>query len=154
MEPYVKESISGTETSFLTQIIEMNLCFDEKENNALPIFSCNGYALWYYRSKVTVDDNMAHLFQIFLYRFTSSKAFKDMLNEMNDLAGQHELIAENLVASVIKEIQCRTKEFKDEKKKQLADGIRHQNNLQNQLANLGIILVSSYFLPLIFLLWF
>lgn len=59
-----------------------------------------------------------------------------MLNELNDLAGQHELIAENLVASVIKEIQSRTKEFKDEKKKQLGDGVRHQNNLQNQLANL------------------
>ncbi|ODN03326.1 Formin-binding protein 1-like [Orchesella cincta] len=70
------------------------------------------------------------------FQFTSCKAFKDMLNEMNDLAGQHELIAENLVATVIKEVQCRTKEFKDEKKKHLADGIKHQNNLTNQLANL------------------
>ncbi len=59
-----------------------------------------------------------------------------MLLEMNDLAGQHELIAENLVALVIKDVHSRTKEFKDEKKKQLADGIRHQNNLSNQLANL------------------
>ena len=59
-----------------------------------------------------------------------------MLNEMNDLAGQHEVIAESLAANVIKEVNSRVKEFKEEKKRQLAEGARHQTNLQNQIANL------------------
>jgi len=59
-----------------------------------------------------------------------------MLNELNDLAGQHELVAESLASNVIKDINSRVREFKDEKKKQLSDGARYQANLTNQIANL------------------
>jgi hypothetical protein len=59
-----------------------------------------------------------------------------MLNEINDLAGQHEVISENLNAIWTKDVLIRTKEFKDEKKKHLSEGVRHQNNLQNQIASL------------------
>lgn len=40
-----------------------------------------------------------------------------MLCEVNDLAGQHEVIAENLRSDVIKEINCLVKDIKDERKK-------------------------------------
>ena len=61
-----------------------------------------------------------------------------MLNEVNDLAGQHELISENLDKGIVKDIMSRVKEFKDEKKRHLTDGVRHQTNLQNQLKNLDL----------------
>lgn len=40
-----------------------------------------------------------------------------MLCEVNDLAGQHEVIAENLQSDVIKEIGHLVKDIKDERKK-------------------------------------
>ena len=40
-----------------------------------------------------------------------------LLNEINDLAGQHELIAENLSAQVIRGIFAFLKELKEERKK-------------------------------------
>jgi hypothetical protein len=39
------------------------------------------------------------------------------MNEINDMAGQHELIAENLQTDVIKEINILIKDIKDERKK-------------------------------------
>lgn len=39
------------------------------------------------------------------------------MNEVNDLAGQHEVIAENLQAEVIREITILMKDFKEERKK-------------------------------------
>lgn len=40
-----------------------------------------------------------------------------MLCEVNDLAGQHEVIAENLQSDVIKEISFLVKDIKEERKK-------------------------------------
>jgi len=70
------------------------------------------------------------------HRFTAFKAFRDMLNEINDLAGQHEVISENLNVIWTKDVMVRSREFKEEKKKHLSEGVRHQNNLQNQIASL------------------
>lgn len=39
-----------------------------------------------------------------------------MMNEINDLAGQHEVVAENLGASVIRDLTLLTKELKEERK--------------------------------------
>lgn len=50
-------------------------------------------------------------------RFTSCKAFKKVMGEVTDLAGQHEVIAENLQSDVIREITCLVKDFKEERKK-------------------------------------
>lgn len=40
-----------------------------------------------------------------------------MMGEVTDLAGQHEVIAEDLTSDVIKEITCLVKDFKEERKK-------------------------------------
>lgn len=39
------------------------------------------------------------------------------MTEVNDLAGQHEVIAENLQANVIRELTVLAKDFRDERKK-------------------------------------
>lgn len=39
-----------------------------------------------------------------------------MMNEINDLAGQHEVVAENLQASVVRDLALLTKEIKEERK--------------------------------------
>lgn len=70
------------------------------------------------------------------YRFTSCKAFKILMNEINDLAGQHEVVAENLQANVIKELNALAKDIREERKKQLQEGQRLTQTLQNQLENL------------------
>ena len=50
------------------------------------------------------------------FRFTSCKAFKILMNEINDLAGQHEVVAENLQANVIKELNALVKDIREERK--------------------------------------
>lgn len=54
---------------------------------------------------------------LFHLRFSCHKAFRDVLVEVNDQAGQHEVIAENLMSAVHKEIQVLVKDLKDERKK-------------------------------------
>ncbi|CAG0924314.1 unnamed protein product, partial [Notodromas monacha] len=59
-----------------------------------------------------------------------------MLQEVGYVAGQHEVIAENLTTSVVREIQNQVRELKDERKKSLQEGARLQNILTSQLAAL------------------
>ncbi|KAI4459074.1 proline-serine-threonine phosphatase interacting protein 1 [Holotrichia oblita] len=49
-------------------------------------------------------------------QFSTHKAFKLLLNEINDLAGQHEVIAENLQANVIKELCVLAKDLREDRK--------------------------------------
>lgn len=55
-----------------------------------------------------------------------------MLNEVNDMAGQHELVAENMMAKIVKEISVLLKELKDERKKvrlkNVAFSFQHRKN--------------------------
>lgn len=68
--------------------------------------------------------------------FTSYKAFATMLNEINDLAGQHEVVAEDFLAQIVKEIAALSKDLKEERKKQLQEGTRLNAVLQHSLCQL------------------
>lgn len=50
-------------------------------------------------------------------RFSCQKAFRDVLTEVNDQAGQHEVVSENLTSAVTKEIASLVKDLKEERKK-------------------------------------
>lgn len=52
----------------------------------------------------------------FAVRYTSCRAFLMTLNELNDYAGQHEVIAENLSSQIIAELTRYTQELKAERK--------------------------------------
>ncbi|KAK9731125.1 Repeat in HS1/Cortactin [Popillia japonica] len=69
-------------------------------------------------------------------QFSTHKAFKLLLNEINDLAGQHEVIAENLQANVIKELCVLVKDLKDDRKKHLNEGSKLHQNLTYQIESL------------------
>ncbi|KAL3280027.1 hypothetical protein HHI36_017534, partial [Cryptolaemus montrouzieri] len=73
---------------------------------------------------------------IITYRYTSCKAFKILTDEVNDLAGQHEVIAEDLQSKVIKELNALVKDLREERKKQLQEGHRLTQILQAQLDTL------------------
>ncbi|VVC30410.1 Hypothetical protein CINCED_3A008289 [Cinara cedri] len=70
------------------------------------------------------------------YQYSSCKAFKAMLCEVNDLAGQHEVIAENLQSDVIREINYLAKDIKEERKKLLQDSAKYVAMINNQVASL------------------
>lgn len=70
------------------------------------------------------------------YQFTSCRAFKALMNEINDLAGQHEVVAEDLQSVVIKEVTALVKDLREERKKQLQEGQRLSQTLFNQIENL------------------
>jgi len=71
------------------------------------------------------------------YQFTATKAFKVMLNEINDLAGQHEVIAENLSTAVVADLTSLVKSLKDDRRKYLQEGARIQAQLTLSLTTLA-----------------
>lgn len=68
--------------------------------------------------------------------FTYCKAFSKLLNEITDMAGQHEVIAENLSHQIVKEISTISKDLKEERKRHLAEGVKYQNLLNTSLNQL------------------
>jgi len=71
------------------------------------------------------------------YQFTATKAFKLMLNEINDLAGQHEVIAENLSTAVVSDLNILVKSMRDDRRKFLQEGARIQAQLTLSLTSLA-----------------
>lgn len=67
------------------------------------------------------------------YQYSPCRAFKMVMTEVNDLAGQHEVIAENLQSDIIREVTILIKDFKDERKKHLQEGARMMTLLNNQI---------------------
>ncbi|XP_058843008.1 formin-binding protein 1-like isoform X22 [Acipenser ruthenus] len=65
------------------------------------------------------------------YKYTSCRAFLTTLNEMNDYAGQHEVIAENLSLQIISELSRYTQELKQERKSHFNDGRKAQQHIEN-----------------------
>ncbi|XP_051760225.1 formin-binding protein 1a isoform X5 [Ctenopharyngodon idella] len=65
------------------------------------------------------------------YKYTSCRAFLMTLNELNDYAGQHEVIAENLSSQIIAELTRYTQELKTERKSHFHDGRRAQQHIEN-----------------------
>jgi hypothetical protein len=59
-----------------------------------------------------------------------------MLQEVTDMAGQHEVIAETITANIVKEIAMQLKELKEERKRYLQEGQRHQTSYSVSLSHL------------------
>lgn len=68
--------------------------------------------------------------------FTYCKAFTQALREVSDMAGQHEIIAENLSSQIVKEISTISKELREERKRHLNEGLKYQNLLSSSLNQL------------------
>ena len=51
-----------------------------------------------------------------LLRYTACKAFLSTLNEMNDYAGQHEVISENMTSQITVDLMRYVQELKQERK--------------------------------------
>lgn len=70
------------------------------------------------------------------YVFTITKSFLKMTNEVNDMAGQHETIAENLLVNIVEQVANLVQEMKSERKKYLQEGAKNMNNLSTQISQL------------------
>ncbi|XP_048505711.1 formin-binding protein 1-like isoform X1 [Athalia rosae] len=70
------------------------------------------------------------------YQYSPCRAFRLELNEVNDQAGQREVIAENLQANVLRELTILVKDFKEDRKKHLQEGARLMATLTGQIGNL------------------
>ncbi|XP_021361892.1 cdc42-interacting protein 4 homolog isoform X3 [Mizuhopecten yessoensis] len=70
------------------------------------------------------------------YQYTWANGFQDMIKELHDLAGQHEVIAENTQSSVMKELTVLIAELKADRKKYLLDGSKVQEQLKVSKAQL------------------
>ncbi|XP_030623295.1 formin-binding protein 1 isoform X3 [Chanos chanos] len=64
-------------------------------------------------------------------KYSSCRAFITTLNELNDYAGQHEIIAENLTSQIITELSKYTQELKSERKSHFHDGRKAQQQIEN-----------------------
>lgn len=68
--------------------------------------------------------------------FSYSRAFSQILKEVTDMAGQHEVIAENLSAQIVKEISTISKDLREERKRHLNEGSKYQSLLSTSLNQL------------------
>ncbi|XP_055620897.1 formin-binding protein 1-like isoform X15 [Toxorhynchites rutilus septentrionalis] len=68
--------------------------------------------------------------------FSSFQAFKSVLKEVADLAGQREVVAENLQMQVLQGITLLAKNLRDERKKSLNEGAVLTQNLNGQMGSL------------------
>ncbi|XP_069024682.1 formin-binding protein 1 isoform X5 [Embiotoca jacksoni] len=64
-------------------------------------------------------------------KYTSCRAFLMTLNELNDYAGQHEVIAENLTSQIIAELTRYLQEVKTERKSHFHDGRKAQQHVES-----------------------
>lgn len=64
-------------------------------------------------------------------RLSSYQAFLDVLNEMNDYAGQRELIAENMMMNICIDLTKYLQEIKQERKMYLMEAKKAQQNLES-----------------------
>uniref|UniRef100_A0A147B395 Formin-binding protein 1 n=1 Tax=Fundulus heteroclitus TaxID=8078 RepID=A0A147B395_FUNHE len=64
-------------------------------------------------------------------KYTFCRAFFTTLNELNDYAGQHEVIAENLTSQIIAELTRYLQELKTERKSHFHDGRKAQQYIEN-----------------------
>lgn len=69
-------------------------------------------------------------------RYTSWQAFRNVLKEIGDLAGQREIVAETLQAKVIHGISLLSKNLRDDRKKCLTEGASLTHTLTTQIAAL------------------
>ncbi|XP_032564025.1 formin-binding protein 1 isoform X20 [Chiroxiphia lanceolata] len=63
-------------------------------------------------------------------RYTSTRAFLATLNEMNDYAGQHEVISENMTSLITGELTRYVQELKQERKSHFHDGRKAQQHIE------------------------
>ncbi|XP_067643931.1 formin-binding protein 1-like isoform X5 [Eurosta solidaginis] len=68
--------------------------------------------------------------------FSSCQAFRNVLKEINDLAGQREVVAESLEQRIAQGIQVLSKTLRDERKRCLNEGTSLQQTLTAQLGAL------------------
>ncbi|CAK9298848.1 unnamed protein product [Gordionus sp. m RMFG-2023] len=66
------------------------------------------------------------------YQFSYTKAFLTLLNETNDVAGQHEVIAENLTTNIANNLSDLIKNLKEQRKRCLLDGNKLNIKLLDQ----------------------
>ncbi|XP_020014562.2 formin-binding protein 1 isoform X16 [Castor canadensis] len=64
------------------------------------------------------------------YKYTSCQAFLSTLNEMNDYAGQHEVISENMTSQITLDLARYVQELKQERKSNFHDGRKAQQHIE------------------------
>lgn len=70
------------------------------------------------------------------YQYTACKAFKQLLQELNDFAGQREVVAENLQSNVVRELHLLAKELREERKQHLNEGAKQMGVLNTSIGAL------------------
>ncbi|XP_077354416.1 formin-binding protein 1 isoform X20 [Festucalex cinctus] len=71
-------------------------------------------------------------------KYTFCRAFLTTLNELNDYAGQHEVIAENLTSQIITELSRYLQDLKTERKSHFHDGRKAQQHIESSWKQLEL----------------
>ncbi|XP_050665351.1 formin-binding protein 1-like isoform X2 [Leptidea sinapis] len=70
------------------------------------------------------------------YQYSPCKAFRQLLQELNDFAGQREVVAENLQSNVVRELHLLAKELREERKQHLNEGAKQMAVLNTAIGAL------------------
>uniref|UniRef100_A0A7N6C2N5 Thyroid hormone receptor interactor 10b n=1 Tax=Anabas testudineus TaxID=64144 RepID=A0A7N6C2N5_ANATE len=69
-------------------------------------------------------------------KFSNHASFQEILNELNDYAGQREVIAENMITRICVDLTKSLQELKQERRTHLADAKKAQQNLDTSFKQL------------------
>ncbi|XP_026158508.1 thyroid hormone receptor interactor 10b [Mastacembelus armatus] len=69
-------------------------------------------------------------------KFSNHASFQEILNELNDYAGQRELVAENMMTAICVGLTKYLQDFKQERKTYLSDARKAQQNLEASFKHL------------------
>uniref|UniRef100_A0A668A183 Formin binding protein 1 n=1 Tax=Myripristis murdjan TaxID=586833 RepID=A0A668A183_9TELE len=83
------------------------------------------------KERSEIETNYAKQIRNLSKKYTSCVAFLTTLNELNDYAGQHEVIAENLTSQIISELSRYLQELKTERKSHFHDGRKAQQHIES-----------------------
>ncbi|CAH0747523.1 unnamed protein product [Diatraea saccharalis] len=70
------------------------------------------------------------------YQYSACKAFRQLLQELGDFAGQREVVAENLQSNVVRELHLLAKELREERKQHLNEGAKQMAVLNSAIGAL------------------
>uniref|UniRef100_A0A3B5AFB7 Thyroid hormone receptor interactor 10 n=1 Tax=Stegastes partitus TaxID=144197 RepID=A0A3B5AFB7_9TELE len=85
-------------------------------------------------------------------KFSNHASFQEILNELNDYAGQRELIAENMMTAICVELTKYLQDIKQERKTHLSDAKKAQQTLESSFKQLES--VSPTLFKIHHTLWF
>uniref|UniRef100_A0AAQ4PES4 Thyroid hormone receptor interactor 10 n=1 Tax=Gasterosteus aculeatus aculeatus TaxID=481459 RepID=A0AAQ4PES4_GASAC len=110
--------------------------YDQIDKHTLTGLDLVDRYIKFVKERTEIEQNYAKQLRRVLVRFSNHASLQEILNELNDYAGQRELIAENMTTGICVELNKYLQELKQERKTHLLDAKKAQQVLEGSFKQL------------------